>query len=323
MHKVFLSWSGVMSHQVALVLKDWLPVVIQYLDPFVSSEDIGKGTHWGEMLAQELNDTDYGILCITPYNIGCPWLNFEAGALSKSIKRSLVLPFLFKVNLDAFHGPISQFQATIFDKEDVFELLSTINDHFSDEEKLKADLLRRQFEKWWPDLDAALNKIIDDPAKESQSGIHWLYTSENLANMAAEESVKSIWIITPDFFKHALSDRMKPVMEANIARGVTYKYIAPQSRFTDGVRNQLRNISDDVKKLDVRDIPDTDFRSLAVTDYVIINPDDELQHPLRVYLELPVNEEDHWILVEREAAVGFSERFTKMWNCNPASEPST
>jgi len=41
--KVFISWSGELSHKVARIFRDWLPNVVQILEPYVSSEDIDKG----------------------------------------------------------------------------------------------------------------------------------------------------------------------------------------------------------------------------------------------------------------------------------------
>lgn len=40
--KVFISWSGNKSHKVAMIFREWLPSVIQSLEPYVSSEDIDK-----------------------------------------------------------------------------------------------------------------------------------------------------------------------------------------------------------------------------------------------------------------------------------------
>ena len=111
--KVFLSWSGHKSHQVALVLRDWLPSVIQSIMPYVSSEDIDKGARWSTDIAKELEDSTYGILCVTKENLEAPWLLFEAGALSKMMDKSSVCPFIFDLKRAEVKGPILQFQSTI------------------------------------------------------------------------------------------------------------------------------------------------------------------------------------------------------------------
>ena len=95
--KVFISWSGNISWKVAVIFRNWLPSVIQSLEPYVSSEDTDKGARWSTDIAKELEDSTFGILCVTKENLEAPWLSFEAGALSKTMEKS----FLEKENIRA------------------------------------------------------------------------------------------------------------------------------------------------------------------------------------------------------------------------------
>ena len=125
--KVFISWSGSFSRNIAIILHDWLPMVIQSIDPYVSSEEIDKGARWIVNISKELEATNFGIICITEENVDAPWLSFEAGALSKSLQYSRVLPFLIGLKNSDFKGPLSQFQTSTFDKNDVNKLILSIN----------------------------------------------------------------------------------------------------------------------------------------------------------------------------------------------------
>jgi hypothetical protein len=158
--KVFLSWSGELSHKVALTLRDWLPSVIQSIEPYVSSEDIDKGARWSTDIASELADSSYGILCVTKENIHAPWLTFEAGALSKTMDKSYVSPFLFDIKRSEVNGPILQFQSTVFEKEDVRKLLLSLK-KADIGEQLTTERLEKALEVWYPDLEKSLNKLID------------------------------------------------------------------------------------------------------------------------------------------------------------------
>ncbi len=84
--KVFISWSGERSKAVAQAWHDWLPNVIQAVEPWMSETDIAKGARWGMDMARELDETRVGIICLTPENLNAPWILFEAGALSKTLE---------------------------------------------------------------------------------------------------------------------------------------------------------------------------------------------------------------------------------------------
>jgi hypothetical protein len=60
--KVFISWSGPTSKAVARVLYEWLPIVLQSIKPFMSSEEIEKGARWASTIANELEDTSFGLI---------------------------------------------------------------------------------------------------------------------------------------------------------------------------------------------------------------------------------------------------------------------
>lgn len=113
--KVFISWSGTRSRKTAELLRQWLPLINQNWEPFVSGEDISKGGNWSQAIIDELNQAKFGILCVTPHNQTKPWLLFEAGALSKQVDNEpkLVAPLLidFKGKRD-LPPPLGRFQTT-------------------------------------------------------------------------------------------------------------------------------------------------------------------------------------------------------------------
>jgi hypothetical protein len=157
--KVFISWSGDRSRMAADALTDWLPKVIQYIRPWMSQVSISKGERWSREVSEALVDQDMGIFCVTPENYYAPWLVFEAGALSTAAKQARVCPLLFGMMPDELEGPLSTFQATVFEKNDFFQLLQNINALLGGcrlSEKVLADV----FDALWPSLSAKIRDIM-------------------------------------------------------------------------------------------------------------------------------------------------------------------
>lgn len=216
--KVFLSWSGHRSHQVALVLRDWLPSVIQSITPYVSSEDIDKGARWSTDIAKELEDSTFGLLCVTKENLEAPWLLFEAGALSKMMDKAFVCPFIFDLKRAEVKGPILQFQSTVFEKEDVKKLVLTLNKACGSS-ALKEDLLIKTFEVWWPNLYESLDAIKneDNPEPDKDHG-EKSFKSEMLeeilelsrTNQKLLRSPEAL--LPPDYFEFIYRERLDKTM---------------------------------------------------------------------------------------------------------------
>src|SRR5680860_1889992 len=94
--KVFISWSGNESKEIAVFLKKWIEQIIQSAEPWISL-DIEKGKRWNSEISASLEQSKVGIFCMTEKNLNSPWILFEAGAVAKS-RDSYVCTFLMKLN---------------------------------------------------------------------------------------------------------------------------------------------------------------------------------------------------------------------------------
>ena len=158
--KIFISWSGSHSKKLGEAIRDWLPGVLQLVTPYFTPADIEKGTRWSTDIAKELEESSVGIICITRENLHSDWINFEAGALSKRLQKSVVCPILFGITNTDLTGPLKQFQTTEFDKADFHKLIGVINNQLA-ESKLPPKTLDNVFEKWWPDLQSKIEEILN------------------------------------------------------------------------------------------------------------------------------------------------------------------
>jgi hypothetical protein len=94
---------------------------------------------------------------LTPSNRNAPWLLYEAGALSKQVSSSRVSCLLLDLKHTDVEFPLALFQNTEFNHDDIYKLVGSINRGC--EYPLEEEKLRHIFEKFWPDLETAIQHI--------------------------------------------------------------------------------------------------------------------------------------------------------------------
>ncbi|MEG3631306.1 toll/interleukin-1 receptor domain-containing protein [Streptomyces poriticola] len=162
-----MSWSGMPSRRCAERLASWLRYFSDEIDPFVSSESIRKGARGLDEIKRQLDESSFGIACVTRANIDAPWITFESGALSKEVdeRKGQLVPFLLEGShddLEAASSPLRQFQsARAHDEEDVLNMVRTINTVLRESANRPPDNSRVDslFRKVWPELRDALAAI--------------------------------------------------------------------------------------------------------------------------------------------------------------------
>lgn len=164
--KLFISWSGDRSKSFALALKEWFPLVLHYVDPWLSEADIEAGQRWADAVAKELDACNFGILCVTKENLNSPWVLFEAGALAKSLEGSRVIPLLLDLDFKEVSGPLAQFQAKKLEKSGLLETIQSINQAATP--AVPEDRYKQLFEALWPELEKKIAAIPKSTAQSKQ-----------------------------------------------------------------------------------------------------------------------------------------------------------
>jgi len=158
---IFISWSGPRSRAVAEALKEYLPMIVNAFNPWLSAADIDKGARWSADLASALATAKAGIICLTPNNLAAPYILFESGALSKTVEKSFVCTLLIGMEPSDVSGPLAQFQATKPTKDDLLQLLKTLNKALG-AAALKDAQIHATFDLVWPKLEEKLSSLPPD-----------------------------------------------------------------------------------------------------------------------------------------------------------------
>ena len=165
--KIFVSWSGPQSLLVAESLKTWLPsILMNKVELFVSSQDIAKGDRGLSVIADELEGHNFGLVVLNRANLNSPWVNFETGALTKSLGKSYVSPLLLDITDADLVGPLAQFQATaLTDWEDVWKLVKSINSVL--DQGLPDESVRVLFEARWSQFELVVEAALAGTVPET------------------------------------------------------------------------------------------------------------------------------------------------------------
>jgi len=319
---VFLSWSGKVSQHVATVLRKWLPYMLHSVKPFMSAVDIRAGERWSDDLSHELKETQYGIVCVTPFNVHKPWMNFESGALAHLPTLS---PFLFRVDRAALgHSPLTQFQLTEFghdderNKSEFIRLIESINDGLPVQNHVVGDVLLKNFEHWWPELRKELDAIPEMSPGETRTAYKWLYTFEDLAIYDLKADCEVVWFVTADVLKYALRAGVREKIEGTLDR-VRYRYLIPEPDRSNerAAREQLENIKRlHPDRVDYRCVKREVFEKQATSDYIVIETAGGDGSGIQAFVRIPIVEttQEYWFETEERAGLGFYHRFLQLWS---------
>lgn len=147
--EVFFSWSGDKSKEIALKFQDLFKHVFEpAVTSFMSARDIGVGRRSLDVLFSKLEQCNYGVCFVDAENARAPWIQFEAGALSKLIDTSRVMVLSLDGNVQSLEGtPLNEFQHKLFNKDDIKSIFEGIIESYKLEKS--RDIIIQRFDGEW------------------------------------------------------------------------------------------------------------------------------------------------------------------------------
>ncbi len=160
--KIFVSWSGLQSAAVAEALKEYLPMINNAFDLWLSSDDISKGSRSTLEIAKALAAARAGIICLTPNNLTSPWILFEAGAIAKQVENPLACTLLIgALEPSDVTKPLGEFQHTRLKEKELLQLVMNLNKAAGENARNDTEIAKA-FKLCWPELQEKLDNLPSD-----------------------------------------------------------------------------------------------------------------------------------------------------------------
>ena len=159
--KVFISWSGSPSKEIAKLLESWLPDIFDNIAPWVSDTGIEPGARSYGSIADALANAKMGIIVATKANQQAPWITYEAGALSNlfSVEQSRVVPLLVDFATQSeLTSPLSQFQNCSLNEAGMEKLCRQISKLMGS----SPENIAKRVSAFWKTLKDGVNQAIED-----------------------------------------------------------------------------------------------------------------------------------------------------------------
>ena len=231
--KVFLSWSGEKSRAVAEALREWLPYINSEIQPWMSGIDIEPGARWSNAIAEELDATSFGIVCVTRDNQSSPWLNFEAGALAKKLDTSRVVPLAIDLKPSDVKQPLGQFEVKQMTEAGILRVVTLLDELCDHHVPDVAKACTRNWPDLAPKLEAASASGDEKPIRDEKDLLEEILTTVRGLAVQARAPASSWWLPMAEHYRpRVLSSPLRVGIDPNLLLPAVGSMLPPDATAT-------------------------------------------------------------------------------------------